>query len=110
MSIKINFTDICELMLIPRVGEVIAKEILQYRCIFGNLSIDYIIEGKIKSLRLNRSFLQMVNFAENPILHINDNEDDYRVMTVDETQDLPSNIKSLHIKDDMSSLIWPSKN
>ena len=94
MSIKINFANISELMLIPRVGEVVAKEILQYRCIFGNLSIDDILEGKIKSLRLNRSFLQMVDFAENPILRINDDEDDYRLMTVDETQDLPSNIQS----------------
>ena len=94
MSIKINFANISELMLIPRVGEVVAKEILQYRCIFGNLSIDDILEGKIKSLPLNRSFLQMVDFAENPILRINDDEDDYRLMTVDETQDLPSNIQS----------------
>ena len=36
----------------------------------------------------------MVDFAENPILRINDDEDDYRLMTVGETQDLPSNIQS----------------
>ena len=86
MSVLINFASFNDLLTIPRVSNEVASEIMQYRFIHGNLSFDDIREGSIKSLRLNCSFLQAVNFAENPALEFNDNREEFGLLTIEETK------------------------
>ena len=94
MSVLINFASFNDLLTIPRVSNEVASEIMQYRFIHGNLSFDDILEGAVKSLRLNCSFLQAVNFAENPALEVNDDREDFGLLTIDETKGEPVSIQS----------------
>ena len=67
---------------------------MKYRFTHGNLSFDDILEGAIKSLQLNCSFLQAVNFAENPALEFNDNREEFGLLTIDETKGEPVSTQS----------------
>ncbi|KAK3108498.1 hypothetical protein FSP39_010796 [Pinctada imbricata] len=67
-KIKINFAESLELRKLPSVGESTAKKIIEYRVKVGNITRDTI--GDLRNVKVTGELLGMIDFAENPDLHV----------------------------------------